>query len=109
MSIVNVRLAVAFEARRAIVKMRYIGDVGASSRMTARTSGTNWSARVDFMTYAGDPAAAGRYTIGSGDVLRRSSTFTSSTTPTTVYHVCGFAAGRTCLPIASSFGNNSAA
>ena len=55
MSIVNERLAIAFAARRFIVKMRYIGDVRNTSRMTARTSGSSSSARDDLMTYAGDP------------------------------------------------------
>jgi len=41
MSIVNDRLAIALEARLFIVKTRYIGDCGATSRMTARTSGAS--------------------------------------------------------------------
>src|SRR4051812_23675212 len=86
MSIVNERLAMALAARRFIVKMRYIGDVGMTSRMTARTSGSRWSARIDLMTYAGDAETAGRYTMGSGDARRRSSMSTSSTTPMTLYH-----------------------
>src|SRR6188474_3824963 len=108
-SIVNDRPAMAFAASRFIVKMRYIGDVGMTSRMMARTSGSSRSARGDLMTYAGDADTAGRYTIGSGDVRRRSSTRTSSTTPMTVYHWLALAAGRTCLPSGSSPGNNTAA
>ena len=61
--------------------------------MMARTSGASWSARADFITYAGDADTAGRYTIGSGDLRRRSSTRTSSTTPMTVYHVSALAGG----------------
>ena len=51
MSIVNDRLAVAFAARRSMVKMRYIGDAGMTSRMRARTSASSPSARADFMTF----------------------------------------------------------
>src|SRR5262245_9698360 len=106
MSIVNDRLAIAFAARRFIVKMRYIGDVGISSRMIARTSASSWSARADLMTYAGDADTAGRYTIGAGDARRRSSIRTSSTTPMTLYHFWLPVAGRTCLSIGSSLGNS---
>ena len=55
----------AFAARRFMVKMRYIGDVGVTSRMIARTSGSRWSARLDFMTYAGDGTRP-EVTVGSG-------------------------------------------
>ena len=108
MSIVNERLAMAFAARRSMVKIRYIGDSGMNSRMIARTSGSSWSARVDFRTYAGDGDTPGKYTIGSGDLRRRSSTRTSSTTPMTVYHLSVGSrrrAGPACR-VGSSPGNN---
>src|SRR5687767_7604126 len=109
MSTVNDKLAIAFAASRLLVKMRYIGDEGTISRLTLQTSVSSFSARADLTTYAGDPDTAGRYTIGSGVVRRRSSTRTSSTTPMTVYHWLALAAGRTCLPIGSCPGYNTAA
>ena len=50
MTIVNDRLAMALAARASIVKIRYIGEFGITSRMMARTSGASWSARADFIT-----------------------------------------------------------
>ena len=43
-------LAMALAARRSMVKIRYIGDSGRTSRTMARTSGSRLSARADLMT-----------------------------------------------------------
>jgi hypothetical protein len=47
---VNERLPIVFAASVSIVKIRYIGDSGIISLMTARTSGAIRSVRGVFMT-----------------------------------------------------------
>jgi len=50
MSIVKRRLAIVRSASSSIVKTRYIGESGVTSRMIARTPGASRSARADFTT-----------------------------------------------------------
>ena len=56
-SIVNDNGAIESRARPAMVKTRYIGASGATSRTSARISGPIVSARGVFTTYAGDEIA----------------------------------------------------